>query len=110
MNQSMNTPEVDDLIHTGVRVTLRRPHPEDPGTYEQVAVLDVYADGTLHLDDPERLLLFEVPAPSDGGFVTFEQDALRWARGAAFLYRTGYLVADVTEMPASGLAGTRAQA
>lgn len=110
MTTSQHTPEVDDLIHTGVRITLRRPRPDDSSTYEQAACVDVYADGTLHLEDPERLLLFEIPVPSEAGFVAFEQHPLRWARNAGFLYRTGYLVADITDLPAPSTGDPHAQA
>lgn len=69
--------------------------------YACVATLEVAADGTYRLDDPEDLFplqLHVLVADEDTGLrqVRFEDDPHIWALNLGGLLRTGYLVPVVT--------------
>lgn len=88
---------------TAVTVHLQRV-PEGKNDYETVATLEVAADNTYTLDDPEQFFPIEdhvlVPAEEEGHHptrVTFDEDPGTWARQLPGLLRTGYLVPVVIE-------------
>lgn len=88
---------------TAVTVHLQRV-PEGKDDYETVATLEVAADNSYTLNDPDQVFPTEdhvlVPGDSDEEplrRVTFDEDPATWARNLPGLLRTGYLVPVVIE-------------